>query len=118
MDYRQKGDYGENIVLGYLNSKGYKLLAQNYKKAGGEIDIIAKDGGYIVFIEVKYRRGRKFGSGFDNVFGSGQHRRIIKAAKAYLLEKGSWEADCRFDVIEIFGHEELELEHIENAFWD
>jgi len=118
MNNKQKGDYGENVVLGYLAAKGYKILAKNYKKSGGEIDIIAKDGGYIVFIEVKYRRGRKFGTGFDAVAGSGQHKRIIKTAKAYLLENNKWEADCRFDIIEVFGHEELEIEHMENAFWE
>jgi len=114
---QQKGKYGENVVLGYLEAKGYKILAQNYKKAGGEIDIIALDGDYVVFVEVKYRRGRSHGTGFDDVSYS-QHKRIIKTDKAYLYEQQKWDAACRFDIVEVIGHEQLELEHIENAFWE
>jgi len=118
MNSTNKGQYGENASVGYLAAKGYSILARNYKKAGGEIDIIAKDGeGYIVFVEVKYRRGTGFGAGTDAV-GAGQHRRIIKTAKAYLYEQGMWDAPCRFDVIEIFGAEQLEISHFENAFWE
>jgi len=118
MNNAKKGEYGEAVVLGFLEAKGYILIVQNYKRASGEIDIVAKDRDYIVFIEVKYRRGRKFGTGFDNIAGSGQNRRIIKTAKIFLYENGLWEANCRFDIIEVFGREGLEIEHIENAFWE
>jgi putative endonuclease len=116
---KDKGDYGENTAAGYLKAKGYKILAQNYKneRAGGEIDIIAGDGEYIVFVEVKYRRSLNFGD-VAEATSHGQTRRIIKAAKRYLHEQGKSDAPCRFDIIEIFGHEQLEINHLENAFWE
>ena len=114
---KDKGDYGENTAVGYLAAKGYKVLAQNYKSAGGEIDIIALDGEYIVFVEVKYRRGTSFGD-VAEAATHGQTRRIIKTAKKYLYEQDKTAAPCRFDIIEIFGNELLEINHLENAFWE
>ncbi|MCL2235648.1 MAG: YraN family protein [Defluviitaleaceae bacterium] len=117
MTSKAKGNYGENTALGFLESKGYRILSTNYKANGGEIDIIAKDGEYIVFVEVKYRRGNAFGDGFDAITPA-KVRRIIKTAKVYLHKQNLWEAPCRFDIIEIFGHEQLEIDHVENAFWE
>ncbi|MCL2620906.1 MAG: YraN family protein [Defluviitaleaceae bacterium] len=117
MKSKIKGDYGENAALGYLEAKGYKVLSTNYKAGGGEIDIIAKDGEYIVFVEVKYRQGNAFGGGFDAITPA-KVRRIIKSAKTYLYKQNQWESPCRFDIIEIFGREQLEINHIENAFWE
>lgn len=116
---KNRGDYGETVVLGYLKSKGYDILKQNFKAKGGEIDIIAQDGdsGYIVFVEVKYRRGTGFGDGLEAV-NFAKQRRLIAAAKAYLYAENKWDVDCRFDVISLFGREEFEVEHIENAFWE
>lgn len=112
-----KGEYGENVVAGYLQAKGYEIIARNYKCAGAEIDIIAQDGEYTVFIEAKYRKSRNHATGFEYV-SHGQYKRIIKAAKVYLHENGLTNTPCRFDIIEVFGHEQLEIEHIENAFWE
>ncbi|MCL2855436.1 MAG: YraN family protein [Defluviitaleaceae bacterium] len=117
MTNKTKGDYGENTALGYLAAKGYQILATNYTAAGGEIDIIAVDGEYIVFIEVKYRRSMAFGHVSEAVTPT-KTRRLIKAAKAYLYKQDMWEAPCRFDIIEVFGREMLEINHIENAFWE
>ncbi|MCL2352999.1 MAG: YraN family protein [Defluviitaleaceae bacterium] len=112
---KDKGNYGEAVVLGYLQGKGYEILKQNYKKYDGEIDIIAQDGEYIVFIEVKYRRGAGFGDGLEAITRAKQ-KRIVKTAKAYLYEEKKWDAACRFDVLSVFGREVLEIEHIENVF--
>jgi len=114
---KHKGDYGEGVAEGYLAAKGYTILAQNFKKNGNEIDIVAEDGGYIVFVEVKYRRGTSFGSGLEAITPA-KARRIFRAAKAYLYDNNKWDAPCRFDIIEIFGSEELEVNHFENAFWE
>ncbi|MDR2166959.1 MAG: YraN family protein [Clostridiales bacterium] len=114
---KTKGEYGENAAEGYLKTKGYKILARNYKKAGGEIDIIAADGEYIVFVEVKYRRGTSFVD-VAEATSRAQTRRIISTAKKYLYEQDKWDAACRFDILEVFGREQLEINHLENAFWE
>ncbi|MCL2396513.1 MAG: YraN family protein [Defluviitaleaceae bacterium] len=118
MDKRKKiGNFGETAAAGYLAAKGYEILARNYKAAGGEIDIVARDGGCIVFAEVKYRKQIGYGRPAAAVT-SAKQRAIIAAAGCYLAEHGRMDADCRFDVIEIFGREMLEINHIENAFWE
>lgn len=117
MKSKIKGDYGENVALGYLEAKGYKILFTNYKVGGGEIDIIAQDGEYTVFVEVKHRQGNTFGDGLDAINPT-KVRRIIKTAKTYLYKQGQNQNLCRFDIMEIFGIEQLEINHIENAFWE
>jgi len=112
-----KGDYGENAVAGYLEAKGYHILKRNFKANGGEIDIITKDGEYIVFIEVKYRTNANYGEAAEAVDFS-KSRRIISAAKQYLHKNDKWEHPCRFDIIEVFGKEQLNITHHENAFWE
>ncbi|MCL2350098.1 MAG: YraN family protein [Defluviitaleaceae bacterium] len=112
---KAKGDYGETVVLGYLQSKGHAVLAQNYKKRGGEIDIITQHGEYIVFVEVKYRRAANMGDVALST-SHAQSRRIINTAKAYLYEQDKWYAPCRFDIVEVYGYEQLQINHIENAF--
>ena len=118
LDRRKKsGDFAEAAVASYLAAKGYKILVQNYKAHGGEIDIIAKDADYIVFIEVKYRKQLDFGRPVEAIT-VGKQRAMIKAARSYLAKECQYDANCRFDVIEVFGRELLEMNHIENAFWE
>ena len=112
---KRAGNYGENAAAGYLRARGYVILTQNYESGGGEIDIVAKDGGYIVFVEVKYRRQLAYGRPADAITAKKQWA-MVAAAQCYLAENGLVDADCRFDVIEIFGRELLEINHIENAF--
>ncbi|MCL2752953.1 MAG: YraN family protein [Defluviitaleaceae bacterium] len=114
---KAKGDYGENVVSNYLTAKDYKILTRNFKARGGEIDIVAQDGEYIVFIEVKYRTGISFGEGIEAV-NTPKSRRIIAAAKAYLYQQDKWEYPCRFDIVEVFGRGHLDITHHENAFWE
>ena len=118
MDKRVKhGSYGEHTVSGYLQALGYNILAKNYKKAHGEIDIIANDKGCIVFIEVKYRRNTSFGHPIESITKK-KAAAIINTAHIYLNNNNLEDNDCRFDVIEVFGQELLEINHIKNAFWE
>lgn len=113
---RDVGNYGENVAAGYLAGKGYAVLEKNYKRGHGEIDIIARDGEYIVFIEVKYRKNLSVGEPREAVTRAKQ-RAIIGAALYYIAENSLDSCDFRFDVIEVFGKELLDINHIENAFW-
>lgn len=110
-----RGDQGEDVVLRYLSGKGYGLLAAKYRSPYGEIDIVAEDGGYTVFIEVKYRKTTAFGLPRESV-GAGKRAKIKKTALCYIAEHEAGWKDFRFDVIEIYGGDSMRIEHIENAF--
>ena len=106
------GKVGEEKAVKYLKKQGIKILARNYKNAFGEIDIIAKDGEYTVFCEVKTRTGDAFGNPAEAV-DFRKRQKYAKIAAAYLLSKGLTDSACRFDVIEI---ENEKINHIIDAF--
>ena len=113
------GDWGEETAAAYLTGKGYGILARKYYTSYGELDIIASapDGKTIVFAEVKTRRSKKYGDAAMSISRS-KIQSIIGSAQQYALENPS-DADYRFDVIEVYRNgEEIELNHIENAFLD
>jgi putative endonuclease len=112
---KRAGNYGEAAAAGLLRAKGYEILNQNFRAFGGEIDIVAKDGDYIVFVEVKYRRQLDYGRPLEAVTRK-KRRLLIRAAYGYLAQKGCSDENCRFDIIEVFGREMLHINHIENAF--
>lgn len=102
---------GENMALRYLKHRLYRILETNYARKTGEIDIIAEKGGYIVFVEVKYRNNTSKGLPREAVTPFKQ-RQIIRTAQMYIIEN-KLDCDMRFDVIEILGKH---IEHIKNAF--
>lgn len=109
---------GESLAAKHLKARGYRILAQNYRARRGEIDLIARDGEFIVFVEVKTRRSLKFGLPQAAVTLQKQ-RQISKVALAYLQSRNLLDAPCRFDVIAIHLSPQLELlklEQIESAF--
>lgn len=100
----------------FLQHKGYRILAKNYRIKSGEIDLVAQHDNYIIFIEVKYRRGLTYGRPSEAVTSTKQQR-IIKTALHYIATRESTEQNYRFDVIEILSQgAETEINHIENAF--
>ena len=109
------GKAGEIIATNYLKEKNYRIIATNYKNKIGEIDIVAKDGNYIVFIEVKARESKGFGHPLEAVNMQKQFK-IRQVAELFLISKKLTKCLCRFDVISILGFENPEIEHIENAF--
>lgn len=114
MDFTNKieGISGEVDAEMYLKKKGYKILAENYKNVIGEIDLIAKDGEYIVFVEVKKRSTKEYGLPREVVTPQKQQK-IRKVATYYLKEKRLYDQPCRFDVVDILGDK---ITHIEDAF--
>ena len=109
---------GESLAAEHLKARGCKILAQNYRAGRGEIDIIVRDGEFIVFVEVKTRRSLRFGLPQEAVTIQKQ-RQISKIALAYLQSHNLLDAPCRFDVIAIHLSPQLELlklEQIESAF--
>ncbi|MDE0552858.1 MAG: YraN family protein [Candidatus Poribacteria bacterium] len=109
---------GEALAVAHFKARGCKILAQNYRVGRGEIDLIVKDGQFIVFVEVKTRRSLKFGLPQEAVTRQKQ-KQISKIALGYLQAENLWDAPCRFDVIGIhlsYQSELLNLEHIKSAF--
>ncbi len=112
------GQWGETLALHYLVGRGCAILETNYRKRYGEIDIIARDGKVLVFIEVKCRTRTTFGSPLEAVDLRKQHR-ICRVAMEYLQSHPEGACMARFDVIAVRsqpGDAAPELEHIENAF--
>ena len=109
---RQKGKRAELIAAKYLQKKGYHIVAENFSTRYGEIDIIAKDREYIVFIEVKYRAHLRFGYPREAV-SKHKIKKIHNLASYYEKHIGIGSQQPRFDVIEILGNT---IEHIVNAF--
>ena len=94
------GDAGERAAAEYLEAKGYRVLHRNYRFGRGEIDIIARQGATIVFVEVKTRSNASYGAPEDAVTPAkvAQLRRI---AAAWLAQRAIAEIDCRFDVVAV-----------------
>lgn len=114
MNRRQTGAAYEQCAAQYLKQKGYHILEQNFRCRQGEIDLIARDGEYLVFVEVKYRRDTRMGEGSEAVDGRKQ-RRITDCARYYLYcHREYQDSPCRFDVVTICG-EEIRL--LQDAFW-
>ena len=112
MNRREVWVKGEVAAKRYLEGKGYRILAENYACKTGEIDIVAKDGETIVFVEVKARENAAFGEPIEAVTPQ-KVRKIALTAQQYLVRHGLLEADVRFDVAEVLGGE---LRYTENAF--
>jgi len=111
------GAIGEELAFHYLTGTGYKILLKNYECPLGEIDIIAKHKGALVFIEVKTRSSDAMGAPAESVTF---HKRsqIVNAAQYYLKRYGIKDVTCRFDVVSIFLREDEEplLDLIQGAF--
>ncbi len=111
------GKTGEDLAASVLVKKGFKILQRNYRYGKGEIDIVAKDGNVLVFIEVKTRKNLEYGPP-ETAVTKNKQRQIRKIAEAYLFEKEIGDTDCRFDVVAIQFLPKINpvINHIINAF--
>lgn len=114
-----RGAWGEALACEYLRKKRYKVIACNYRCRFGEIDIIAENRKYLVFVEVKLRKTDAYGTAREFVDLKKQDR-LRQTAMLYLSERES-ELQPRFDVIEIYAPDGIntthpKITHLENAF--
>lgn len=124
MSTKRTGDHGEALAADFLEAAGYRILERNYRFERNEVDLVCfepaaqyEQGGELVFVEVKTRRGTGFGHPEDAVTDEKQ-RRLIRAAKAYLYETKLEGSPCRFDVVSILlGDGPPDVKHFKNAFW-
>ena len=94
------GKLGEDLACRELERRGYAILARRYRRRGGELDIVARDGPTIVFVEVKTRDGDAFGTGGDAVTARKQ-RRMTQTAIDYMMRHRLTGVPCRFDVVTV-----------------
>ncbi|MBE6565026.1 MAG: YraN family protein [Ruminococcaceae bacterium] len=119
-DRRTVGRFAEQVAASYLAQNGYAIVCTNYTLKGGEIDIIAENDEYIVFVEVK-SRDKAYVPGYGRpslAVTEGKKRRVVQTAQLYLL-KNPCEKAARIDVIEVITDREggkPKLRHYENAF--
>jgi len=122
---KSRGNVGEDLAAGFLQGKGYEIMQRNFFVRGGEIDIIAKKNGILVFVEVKTRWTQKFGAAADSLT-SAKKRKLRRAIAIYL---GTQQATCgiRADLISIqftsarniiTGALEAQIKHHQNIFED
>lgn len=112
MNTTQSGHQGEEAAATYLLSKGYRLVARNYRRACGEIDLIALDKKTLVFVEVKKRASAAFGGPMGAVTPTKQ-RKIAQTAQYYIKENAPKFDSIRFDVVCLLPGQ---ITHIEHAF--
>ena len=109
---RDIGVEGEDLAAKALKKKGYKLIEKNYRSRFGEIDIIAEEGGWLVFIEVKRRNSMTFGGSLQAV-DERKKRRMANCAAYYMKKHECADRKVRFDVVGIDGNE---LKIVRHAF--
>lgn len=110
------GRLGEDLAFKKIKKMGYRCVERNYKCPLGEIDIIAKHKGYLVFLEIKTRRGKNTGYAKEAV-NQRKMRQISKAALTYMKENNCSDIRSRFDVVAVcIDRGKPEIEVIQNAF--
>jgi putative endonuclease len=110
------GRWGEDLALKKVKKLGYRCIARNYRCPLGEVDLIARDGDTLVFIEIKTRRGRSLEYAKEAV-NQRKRRQLSKVALAYMKANGFEDASARFDVVVInLNGGKQEIEVVRNAF--
>jgi putative endonuclease len=118
MQRKEMGDLGEALAGKILEHKGYVILDRNFRTRYGEVDLVAKEGEVLVFVEVKARSSLNYGSGAEALTKMKQQR-LIRAALHYLFCRGWQNCPCRFDLLELSLDPEgklLSYELLQNAF--
>lgn len=115
--HRHIGNDAEDLACEFLLKKGWEILDRNYYSGHSEIDIIAKEGFFTVFLEVKMRSSTQFGQPFEQVTEA-KVEHIFKAAETWAIEHGLQDSPMRFDVIGILKRKgkDPEINHIPDAF--
>lgn len=115
---KRRGNLGEAVVIAYLRERGWNILEVNFRSKYGEIDLIAENGVYLAFVEVKLRKDGDFAAARESVTKAKQ-RRIRTTAQFYLQWRPT-RLQPRFDVAEVYapmGTISPEVTYLENAFW-
>lgn len=111
------GQFGEDLAADYLRQQGYRILERNFRNKLGEIDIIAKEGDTICFVEVRTKTSLEQGHPLESI-SERKKKQMIRMASSYLKDKKLFDSEVRFDVVAVLpenkGEDRIEL--IKNAF--
>jgi len=111
-----RGRDGEDATVRTYESRGYRVVARNWRCALGELDLVAQRGRVLVFCEVKSRTGAAFGGGYEAVTWS-KRRKLRQLAEAFLQSYRPLEVQARFDVASVWlGPRGADVEIFEDAF--
>lgn len=113
MNNTKQGNIGENLACEFLIKQGYQILERNFRIRGGELDIIAKEGNTLVYVEVKTRSSNKYGTPEESV--SAKKIEFLKrAAKFYRLKNSNLPLLERIDVVAIMLSQNPQIKLIKN----
>ena len=117
VDHRQSlGRRGEDLACAELEKRGYVIADRRFRTRCGELDIVARDGGVLVFVEVRARSGSNFGTPFESVTWK-KRQRLSQMAAAYLCHRRLTGVACRFDVVSILERQGTQtIELVRGAF--
>lgn len=120
MTAKERGDWGEAQVAEYLRRRGFRIIATQFRCRLGEIDLIARSGRTLCFVEVKLRSSLAYG--LPREFVTRGKQRKLRMAASYYLASHNAEDCCRFDVAEVYTDKDCtpantRIEYIENAFF-
>lgn len=114
---KRRGNLGEAAVLTWLRERGWHVVETNFRSKFGEIDLIAEDGRYLAFVEVKLRKNADFAAARESVTKAKQRR--IRTTALFYLQWHPTNLQPRFDVAEVYlpeGSISPEITYLENAF--
>lgn len=112
------GRRAEAIAEAHLAERGFRIVARNWRRPEGELDLVADDGGVCVFVEVRSRTGDQFGHPLESV-NRRKQARVVRAARLYLDAEPAYTSAYRFDVVGVTftpTGDVVECVHIEDAF--
>lgn len=111
-----QGQRGEGLAVAYLEARGFQVLQRNYRCPLGELDLVAREGEHLVFVEVKCRTSSRFGHPAEAV-GYRKKKRLERLARYYLREHRLENQPCRFDVVSVvLSRGQASVELFRNAF--
>jgi putative endonuclease len=100
-DYKRRlGQRGEDIAVAYLRRQGYLVLDRNWRCPAGELDVVAREGETLAFVEVRTRRGERFGTPEESITPA-KGAKLVELAQTYLQEKGLTDQNWRIDVVAV-----------------
>ena len=114
---RRLGNWGEGVAAVQLEAKGYTIVARNWRCAAGEIDLVARDGETLVFVEVKTRRGRAYGAP-EEALTPRKAQKLLQLGAQYVYEQSLGDINWRIDLVAIELDARgllLRCDHVRNA---
>lgn len=116
MNHLEFGNKGEEIALKHLQENGYRILEKNWRFGHLEVDIIASDKQFLIFVEVKTRHSQFFGN--PEMAVNYKKQKFLAKAAAYYIRSKRFDGEVRFDIISIILNKKItEIEHIKDAFY-